>query len=357
MKKTRKLRMKVVPLMAAVLASGCTTMTAGTAVTAPAPPRPPSYRNAQDATVRAVLARTDAVRAIDPCTLIDLDAAARLGTITYIGTDSDPNECAIKYSIPQIPDPQPVFSWDKVDQPGLVKHIEVGTRAIDFSSGDQLDQARPGEGCSSFVDTGLVHADGTYELLMYSLGISGGFGAPRISRCEDLHQVVQASRGLIKNPGLRSSSTKVARSKLLTLDPCEPLDVFGVGKDIEILSTVRPFQCEYRVRGDIEGDTSVLISFGNVNMDDMPDRMKYLENPFKIRGVPAEFETHEPNVGVIRCDVRAYLLDKPSAGTDPLSAKPQWANVIHVSSHDTTKKCESVTKIAEESVRRYQEAK
>lgn len=357
MTKSRSLHMKAAALVASALMSGCTTMTTGTAVTAPAPPRPPSYRNAQDETVRAMLARTDAVRAIDPCTLIDLGAASRLGTIAYIGTDTDPNECTIKYSIPQIPDPKPVFSSDTIDQPGLVDHIQVGTRAIDFSAGDQLDRPLRDDGCSSFVDTGQVYADGTYELLMYSLAISGGFAAPHISRCEDLHQVVEASRSLVKNPGLRSSSTRVARSKLLNLDPCQPLDVLGVGKNIEILSSVRPFQCEYRVRGDTEGDTRVTVSFFNVNMDDMPDRMKYLNNPFKIRGVPAEFETHEPNVGVIRCEVRAYLLDKPAAGTEPLSAKPQWANTILVTGHDTTKKCGSIIAIADESVRVYQESK
>lgn len=344
-------------LSAALLVSGCTAVTPGTAVTAPAPPRPPSYRNAQDAQTRAVLARTDAVRAIDPCTLIDLDAAAHLGTISYVGTDSDPAVCRIKYAIPQIPDPKPVFASDKIDQPGLVDHLEVGTRAIDFSGGDQLDRPARGEGCNSFVDTGLVYADGTNELLMYSLGISGSFGAPPISRCEDLHQVVEASRGLIKNPGGRSASSRLARSKLLTLDPCSAVDVFGAGKDIEILSTVKPFSCDYRVRGDKDDDTRVGISFWNVDMADMPERLKYLQNPFKIRGVPAQLETHEPNVGVIRCEVRAFLLDKPSAGSDQLSAKSQWAYSILVAGHDKDKKCARLIEIADEVVREYQEAK
>ncbi|TDZ82121.1 hypothetical protein DE4585_02650 [Mycobacteroides salmoniphilum] len=321
-------------------------------------PRPPSYRNAQDAKTQAVLARTDAVRAIDPCSLIDLNAAARIGPILYVGTDSDPAECAIKYVIPEIPDPKPVFPSDKIDQPGLVDHIEVGTRAIDFTGGDQLDRPLRGDGCSSFVDTGLVYADGTYELLMYSLAISGGFAAPHISRCEDLHQVVESSRGLIKNPGLRSASNRLAPSKLLSLDPCAPLDVFGVGKDIEILSTVRPFSCEYRVRGDKEDDTRVGISFWNRQLDDLPDPLKYLDNPFKIRGLPAEFTTHEPYVGVIRCEVRAYIgLDKPSTGTDPLSTKSHWANTITVTGHDKNKKCAALIEIADEAVREYQQAK
>lgn len=346
----------VLSMIAALLLTGCRTTVDGAAVQAPKPPRPASYRQHQDAKTQEILKHADQLRVIDPCSLFDLEAANRVGPIAYVGAASDLSECEIRYTVPQIEEKSGYITTTS-DVPNMVKSINVGERAIDFTPGDQLSRPQRQRGCTSFVNTGYTHTAGVYEFLMFSLDISGDFGADGRSGCEELAQVVEASRPLINKPAPRATSTKLPISKLATLDPCAALDVLGVGRKIELLSASDPFRCDYRETGDKLDDTRREVDFYMAELDNDPHRppRQQFDLNDKILGVPTHFEVRQLYVEpIFRCEFTVYVgLDHPLTGSDPQSRGARWVEEIHVNGNDTSRQCKNVRQVIEEAVRAY----
>lgn len=345
-------------MSAALHMASCSIAVDGSALRSPNPPRPASYRQYQDANTNEILRHADQLRAIDPCSLFDLGAANRVGPITYVGATSELSECEIRYAVPQIEEKSGYITTFS-DAPNMVKSINVGERAIDYTPDDQLSRPQRQRGCTSFVNTGYTHTEGVYEFLMFALDISGDFGADGRSGCEELSQVVEASRPLINKPAPRANSARLPKSKLATLDPCAALDVLGAGRKIELLSTSDPFRCDYRETGDKLDDTRREIDFYMAELDNDPKRppRQQFDINDKILGAPTHLEVRQLYVEpIFRCEFTAYVgLDHPLTGSDPQSRGARWVEEIHVNGNDTSRQCKNVRHVIEEAVRAYQD--
>ncbi|OHU31676.1 hypothetical protein BKG76_00200 [Mycobacteroides franklinii] len=339
-----------------LLLGGCIQTVVGTPAVAPEPPRPPSYREKLTAQMKAHLSHLDELRGIDPCSLIDRDAAAALAPISYVGTDRDPLECEIDFVVPTTP-PKEGFG-DRDEVPGHVSQLHAGSRAIDSSPGDQLDHPiHGGGGCLSFLDTGYTQPDGWHELLEYNMTISSDFGGHERPGCEDLDPVVDASRGKSRNPGTRSSSTTLPHATLMTMDPCAAVDVLGTQTDIELIDHPDPFRCDFRNRGDTdnESNTARSIRFTYTELSVAEDVKKFSKDYRQLRGVPADVSAGAGYVGQWLCTVTAYVgLKEPGAGSDPLSSGKQWVSAISVFGGDTHPDCRSVVAVTDEAIHQYQ---
>ncbi|OHU31679.1 hypothetical protein BKG76_00225 [Mycobacteroides franklinii] len=284
------------------------------------------------------------LRKIDPCTLVDLNAAARVGRIKYVGTDNNLRDCLIEFDVPK----KSGSGEDNV--PGLPQSMTVGTRAQDDGSGARLT---PDDGmCHGWVATGQQRRFGA-ELLGYSLVMSGGFGSagsPR-SGCEELGPVVDASRSLISRPGERSVSRKLPQTKLARLDPCDALDVVTSGKQVEVISAESPYECDYRNAEDYSNESRFDISFWYSKLAQTPHPADLDPKYTKIRGVQSTVEERR-----YLCTVESYVgLDNPAVGRDDTSVLPQWVDLIKVTGRPEPG-CKSVVLVATEAVRQYQEA-
>ncbi|TDZ82134.1 hypothetical protein DE4585_02666 [Mycobacteroides salmoniphilum] len=302
----------------------------------------PSYRERVSPETRRELDYSANLRKIDPCSLVDLNAAARLGKVKYVGTDSALSDCLIEFDVPKT-------GADSDAVPGLPQSISVGTRAQDDGNGPRL---MTDEGmCHGWVATGQQRRFGA-ELLGYVLVMSG-FQSVRSMRpgCEELSLVIDASRPLISHPGERSASQKLAQAKLPRLDPCGALDVVTAGQKIEVLSAETPYECDFRNAGDYSNQSRFDISFWNAKLAQTPHPADLDPKYTKIRGALSIVEQ-----SAYQCTVNSYVgLDDPTVGRDETSALPQWVDVIKVTGKPESG-CTKVVSVATEAVRQYQEA-
>lgn len=301
-----------------------------------------SYRERVSPQQRKELEYAANLRKLDPCSLVDLNAAARLGKINYVGTDNAPSDCLIEFDVPKTGS-----ASDRV--PGLPQWLLVGSRAADDGQGPGL---RPDEGmCHGWVATGQQLTSGP-EMLSYSLVMSGFQSANAVRPgCEDLGPVIDASRPLISNPSQRSASQKLAQTKLPRLDPCGALDVVTAGQQIDVISAESPYACDYRNAGDYSNRSRFEITFWNAKLAETPHPADLDPKYSKIRGVQSTVEQNS-----YLCTVQSFVgLDNPGVGRDATSALPQWVDLIKVTGKPEPD-CKSVVSIATEAVRLYQEA-
>ncbi|TDZ82137.1 hypothetical protein DE4585_02669 [Mycobacteroides salmoniphilum] len=337
-----------------VLLSGCVETTSGQAVrgaewSAPAP----SYRESLDSNIQAQLKRNDEVRKIDPCSVINLDAAATLGPIKYMGTDRDARSCSIQYDVPELPGQEKEILKKLV--PGFVSHIKFGDRLIDrFGRDDAV--VSTGGSCSVFRTSGYIDpVSGTPETVKYYVSMSGtdlGVDDPR-DGCDDMQRVADASGSQRQHPTLRAESRYVPHSRLMTVDPCAALDSIAQGRVFKLTKPQESLECWYEIE---PGTAEVSIRHVFEEYETMPRSNPY-RTVLKVRGVTTELSTSGKGPG-LECTYSAYVdFEDPHAGSDPKSQTPQWVGTLLVQGTDAKPDCSSLLAVTEEAVRRYQEAK
>lgn len=300
--------------------------------------------------------RNDEVRKIDPCSMINLDAAATLGPIKYVGTDRLARSCSIEYDVPELPGQQR-HSLKKL-VPGRVSHIRFGGRLIDrYGRGDAVMPT--GGSCSVFRTSGYIDpVSGTPETVEYFISMSGtdlDIEDPR-DGCDDMQRVADASADQRKHPTARDDSKYLPQSRLMTVDPCAPLDSLGRDRIVELTKPQEPFGCSYKIRDGAQAAAEVSIWHDYSDYKAMP-----LDNPYRellnVRGVKTEFDKSGDGPG-LDCTYSAYVdFDNPKAGTDPKSSGHQWVGTLLVKGTDAKPDCSSLLAVTDEAIRRYQEAK
>ncbi|MUM20536.1 hypothetical protein FZI91_02295 [Mycobacterium sp. CBMA271] len=345
-----------------LLLAGCTQATEGEALKGGDPamatrsnsasaPSFPSYREPLDSAVQAQLKRNDEVRKVDPCSLINIDAAATLGPIKYIGTDKQASDCRIEYDVPLLPGQEGEMLPKHV--PGLVSSISFGSRLIDsFGRGDSVMSL--GGSCNVYRISGYVEAaTGKPETVSYHVSMSGsdlGVDDPR-DGCDDMVHVADASSAQRHNPTARADSRYLPHSKLMTVDPCAPLDSIGATQKVELLKPQEVFECEYKNAGDSTGQSKRSIRHEFWNYKDLPHPKRTGPDLRDVRGV----KTRLSKSGA-QCTYTAYVdLNDPLTGSDPKSQFPQWVGTLLVQGDDTNSDCSSLLAVTDEAVRRYQE--
>ncbi|TDZ82136.1 hypothetical protein DE4585_02668 [Mycobacteroides salmoniphilum] len=346
--------MKAIPLLAVwavgMLLTGCGELVPGEAVRSE--PSQSSYRDMLSAELRKQLDHAREVQMVDPCSLIDFDAAARLGTIKSVGTGSKPVECEIEYEVPKQPAADPEDGMTIV--PGLPYLVQVGHRdLVTGGAGEKPENA--GSMCSMRLFTG--YEDGTgREAISYSLIVSGSSIGPKDPppRCQDLEPLVNASRPFAAHPKARSESRRVPNSKLFDVDPCAVLDVLGGQQKIEISAPIFPFGCAFKP----EGENQRSITFLFEGADEARQSVAEAKNGSSIAkyvdllGVPAT--VYGPS-GI--CMVMVYPdVDHPVSGSDPLSRRP-WVPKVMVNVNEELKSCPKAVEVATEVARLYKAAK
>lgn len=206
--------------VAFVLLSGCAATISGQAVKGNEQPIPTTaYRDSLDSATQVQLKRNDEVRNIDPCSLINLNAAQTLGPIKYMGTDTEANSCSIEYDVPELPGQERVTLKKLI--PGRVSHLKFGGRLIDRKGRGDFVMSTGGS-CSVFRTSGYIDpVTGTPETVKYFVSMSGtdlDVEDPR-DGCDDLQHVADASAGQRQHPAMRADSKYLPHSKLMTVDP------------------------------------------------------------------------------------------------------------------------------------------
>lgn len=315
--------------------------------------QPPSYRDKLSPELRKQVDHAREIQKIDPCSLIDLEAAGRLATIASVGTDTRPINCEVEYEVPKQPSGDAFDSYSEV--PGLPHQLNGGQRYPDRDSGETPHNI--GSMCFMGLFTGYEDAEGK-ETISYSLTVSSGPSGTKDQppRCQDLESVVNASRSLTAHPTTRSESRRIAQSKLMTIDPCAVVDVLSRDQKLEVTGPISPFGCVFRTEGTTGSATkrSVTLMFEEPDIvrralayakSGRSSTSKYVE----VLGMPADLGSD--------CRVIAYLdPDHPVTGSDPMSKKP-WVPAVMVGGEDTDPGCQSIVTAATEVVRLYKEAK
>ncbi|WP_131815771.1 hypothetical protein [Mycobacteroides franklinii] len=341
-----------------LLLSGCVETISGQAVKGNERPVPvASYRDSLDSAIQTQLKRNDEVRKIDPCSTINLDAAATLGPIKYIGTDTQARSCSIEYDVPELPGQERETLKKLV--PGKVSHIKFGGRLIDRKGRGDFVMSNGGS-CSVSRTSGYIDpVSGTPETVQYFVSMSGtdlDVEDPR-DGCDDMQRVADASAGQRQHPTLRAESKYLPHSKLMTVDPCAPLDALGKDRMAQLTQLQEPFGCLYQIQDGAAGTAEVSIWSDYSEYKTMPRPDNPYEEVFNVRGVKTELSTSGSGPG-LQCTFNAYVdFDDPQAGADPMSRTKQWVGTLSVRGADAKPDCSSLRALTDEAVRRYQEAK
>lgn len=343
-----------------VLLSACAATTAGHAVkgdgTDKSSASAPSYRGSLDVTIQAQMKRNDAVRKFDPCSMINLDAASTLGPIKYIGADKAAESCSIQYDVPELPGQERETLKKLV--PGRVSHITFGGRLIDINGRADTTISNGGS-CSVFRTSGYNDpTSGTPETVTYFVSMSGSDLDVEDSRdgCDDMQRVADASADQRKHPTLRAESKYLPHSRLMTVDPCAPLDSIARDRVVKLTHPQEPFECWYQIQ-DVPGASEVSIRHEFREYKHLPHPKKTDPTLSNVRGVVTELSKSGEGPG-LQCTYDAYVdLDDPQTGSDPKSQMPQWVGTLLVQGTDAKPDCSSLLAVTDEAVRRYQEAK
>ncbi|SKV07865.1 Uncharacterised protein [Mycobacteroides abscessus subsp. bolletii] len=340
------MRIAVCVAILSLMLTACTESTEGNAVREGASgAHPSSYRERLDKETLAKLDRAAQLRTIDPCSLVNVDAAAALGQMNYVGARFEPGTCHITYQVPQ----HDVGVMENL--PGFVYDVIVGHRSQDYNNQGERTEPQSGK-CVIQTPSGYDN-----ELIAYEIQITG----ETRDGCAELRTVVDASRDLIRNPKLRADSTRLPQSKIARLDPCQVLDVWAEGREVEIPGARNPYGCEFQVKGDRLGDTRTILGYQVRQLDSAPHPATRGEEYTHLRGVLTHFEDRFRRDGPFRgkamCTVESYVgLDNPITGRDDMSALPQWVDVIAATGDETETGCPKLLHTVEEAVQLYQEA-
>ncbi|MUM15438.1 DUF3558 domain-containing protein [Mycobacterium sp. CBMA271] len=327
-----------------LLLTGCTQSTDGEALSAGTSaastgPRPPSYREKLDWNDRADRDRAAQIRAVDPCSMINVDAAGALGKVRYVGANRAPQICSIDFDVPM----HDVGVMEPV--PGFVSRVAVGDR----KTGRANVQNPSGGECSIGLPAG--YGD---ELVVYTIWITGGTR----NGCGELQPVVDASRDLVRRPALRTDSKRLPPSKLVRLDPCDVIDAVAPGRDIQLITRSAPFDCDFKDKGDRLDETRLGIRWWLTELEDAPHPATEGPEYTRIRGALTHFKDDPSPRGSGRyCRVESYVgLENPITGHDETSALPQWVEMFATDGHDEQIGCPRIMKAVEAAIRMYQEA-
>ncbi|OHU31683.1 hypothetical protein BKG76_00245 [Mycobacteroides franklinii] len=329
-----------------LMLTGCTQSTGGVAMREGASnSHPSSYRERVD---KDTLTKRDwgaQLRAVDPCSLVNLDAAATLGQMNYVGARFEPDTCRITYEVPKhdvgVMEELPGFVWDVV----------VGARDVDYDN--QGERTQPGQGeCQILVPSGYLQ-----DLITYRIQITG----QTRDGCSELRSVVDASRDLIRSPKQRADSTHMPQSKIARLDPCQFLDVWAEGKSFRIVRPQSEYVCDAKLKGDGSDEDETVVAYQVHELDSTPHPATRGEEYTHLRGVLTHFEDRlrrdGPSRGKAMCTIESYVgLDNPITGRDAMSMLPQWVDVVAASGQETEIGCPKLLRAVEEAVRVYQEA-
>lgn len=193
-------------------------------------PKPPPCLQRVDDSVRADRAHAQQLRLQDPCSLINVDAAAKLGKIKYIGTESKAEWCDVIYDVPKKAPTAQDSMADPDYVPGLVAKISVG--GITTDDDGKGEQVRPmDDRCFDGLRSGHQYSWGP-ERIMFEIEISGQIRPG----CEELRTVVDASRATLSHPKLRADSPFQPHTKLVGMDPCQILDTATGDEPLKILT-------------------------------------------------------------------------------------------------------------------------
>ncbi|SIE16790.1 hypothetical protein [Mycobacteroides abscessus] len=349
--------MKTIRLFAVLaistLLSGCVQSIPGDAERMGGGSRQSSYRDKLSPELRKQIDRARELQKVDPCSLIDFDAAARLGTIKSVGTGEKPITCEIEYEVPKQPAADPDDGLTNV--PGLPQYVQVGRREL-VTAGVSEKPENAGSQCSMRLFTGYEDAQ-RKETISYSLDLSGnaaGTAADPSARCQDLESLVNASRPFAAHPGQRSDSRRVPRSKLADIDPCAVLDALGVQQKVEVSEPVYPFSCGFQLEGESPRSITMLFAGTDEARQSVQEAKSgsSVDKYADLLGAPAT--VYGPS-GI--CMVMVYPeSDHPISGSDALSQR-SWVPKIMVSGNEKDKSCPKATDAATEVVRLYKALK
>ncbi|OHU31668.1 hypothetical protein BKG76_00145 [Mycobacteroides franklinii] len=333
----------VVWLLSAAVVAGCVQVVPGQGQAAP---KPPPYLQRVDDSVRKDRARAQQLRLQDPCSLINLDAAAKLGKIKYIGTESKAEWCDIVYDVPR-KTPTAQDSMADLDYvPGLVAKISVGGITTDDDA--KGEQASPMEDrCFEGLRSGYQYSWGP-ELILFEIGISG----QTRPGCEELQPVVQASRSNLSHPKLRADSLFQPHTKLVGMDSCQILDTVTGDERLNILTSSHPFNCDYQFATDKDTKRRRYLQYGYWKLQDVPVKQYEGTELKTVSGVPVEIRAE--GRGGMDCMGFAYVgLDHPAHGSGPLSAQ-LWVDTIVIQGLEQAPGCPTIRVLAEQLVHLYQ---
>ncbi|TDZ82138.1 hypothetical protein DE4585_02670 [Mycobacteroides salmoniphilum] len=123
-----------------LLLAGCTRSTDGVAMReGTSDSHPSSYRERLDKDNLTKSDRAAQLRAIDPCSLVNVDAAATLGQMDYVGARFEPETCHITYDVPK----HDVGVME--DLPGFVFDVVVGNRTEDYDNRGERTEPQSGK--------------------------------------------------------------------------------------------------------------------------------------------------------------------------------------------------------------------
>ncbi|TDZ82120.1 hypothetical protein DE4585_02649 [Mycobacteroides salmoniphilum] len=330
----------VVPLLSVAVLAGCAQTVPGQGL--PVPP-PPPYLQRVDDSIRKDRAHAQQLRLQDPCSLINLDAAAKLGKIKYIGTESKPEWCDITYDVPKrTPTAQdPMADLDFV--PGLVAQITVG--GITTDNDGKGEQVSPMEDrCFQGLRSGYQYDWGP-ELILFSIEISG----QTRPGCEELQTVVEASRTTLSHPKLRAESQFQPHTKLIGMDSCQILDTVTGDEPLQIFTSPHPFNCDYRFKNDKDNKRRRYLQYGYRKLQDVPVK-QYKDTELKtVSGIPVEIRPDD-----LDCMAFAFVgVDHPARGADPLSDQ-LWVDTIVIQGREQSPGCPTIGVLADQLVHLYQ---
>lgn len=332
----------LVLLFSPAVLAGCVQVVSGQGRMAPKPP--PCIQRVDDS-VRADRAHAQQLRLQDPCSLINLDAAAKLGKIKYIGTESKAEWCDVIYDVPKKAPTAQDSMADPDYVPGLVAKISVG--GITTDDDGEGEQVRPmDDRCFDGLRAGHQYSWGP-ELIMFEIEISGQIRPG----CEELRTVVDASRATLSHPKLRADSPFQPHTKLVGMDPCQILDTATGDEPLKILTPTHPFNGDYQFAGDEDTKRRRYLQYGYWKLQDVPAR-QYQDTELKtVEGVPVEIRPE--GRGGLGCMVFAYVgVDHPARGSDPLSGQP-WVDTIVIQGLEQAQGCPTTRNLAEQLVHLY----
>jgi hypothetical protein len=286
-----------------------------------------------------LLSRSDRIRLLDPCAMVDKTAiTAAIGTPLDIGPDRYLDSCQIVFD----------RSTAKNEVGYLTVHLSVaedGTGELSKVGDRVLSILSLGNQCSAAL---------TYDdERAFSYTISGESGT---EACAQIRQIATVSAPLLNTFPRRSESADLPPGKAWTLDPCTALStLYGPEEEFDV-SSFDPFACDYRVGGYREDQANAYGDEKNRwTIRYFHPSQTYAANPpeqartLQIAGVQATEKPLRDNF----CKIDAFVgIDHPFPVIGGISENEQWFEGLTVSGYT----CEETRRVAVAAVKEYQNA-